>query len=82
MKKIQPDIVIPEETAMRLMKSFGLNMKDMNGKHMNIITLIECWRSRWPSGSLEDLIRVLLSTKGLGKLVSGMFPISEYGSSW
>ena len=59
------------------MKHLGLEKEDIIGENISIVAIFEYWREQQPNGTIEDLICALLSVKGLGRFVSGLFPISK-----
>ena len=79
MKMIQSDMVITQETAAELTKYLGLEKEIVSGEN-SVVAILECWRKHRPNGTLEDLVHALLSAKGLGRLVSGLFPTSKCNS--
>ena len=71
---IRPDVKLDRRTAGRLARNL---MSETSCCDLSVVSICERWRQDNPTGRLEHLTRALLSTRGLGRLVSGFCPPSK-----
>ena len=76
-KTIQPDVTIDRKTATKLSKNLGICMSEMSSGDLTVVSICERWRQQNSTGKIDHLTRALLSTRGLGRLVSGFCPPSK-----